>query len=60
MPNNFLPELDVLREFIDINNLHINHSNIHLKSKCNFKTLRIHTDVYSDVIISFNNYNENV
>ena len=30
MPNNFLPVLDILREFIDINNLHINHSNIHL------------------------------
>ncbi|WP_348797300.1 hypothetical protein [Flavobacterium adhaerens] len=57
MPDNFSPELDVLREFIDNNNLRVNHSNIHLKSKCNFRTGRRNTNVYSDVIISFNNYN---
>ena len=57
MPDKFYPELDVLREFIENNNLYVNHSNIHLKSKCNFKTPRRQTDVDSDVIISFNNYN---
>jgi hypothetical protein len=57
MSDKIYPELNVLREFIENNNLCVNHSNIHLKSKCNFKTPRRHTDVDSDVIISFNNYN---